>query len=76
MKKVFHLSTCDTCKRILKQVNWPQEVTFQDIKKELISETELEFLKENSGSYESLMNKRAQKYKQENLKDKNLSEAD
>ena len=76
MKKVFYLSTCDTCKRILKEINLPPEFVLQDIKKEHVSEDELEFLKNSIGSYEKLFNKRSQLYKQRNLKDKNLTELD
>ena len=32
MKKIYHLSTCDTCKRILSEINPPGEVSLQDIK--------------------------------------------
>lgn len=74
MKKVFYLSTCDTCKRILDKLSLPEDVILQDIKKEHISEEELDYLYSQTKSYELLLNKRAQKYKAEGLKDENLSE--
>ncbi|MBZ9777870.1 hypothetical protein LB452_02945 [Psychroflexus sp. CAK8W] len=74
MKKVFHLSTCDTCKRILGKLSLPDDVIIQDIKKEHISESDLEFLYKNTRSYEILLNKRAKKYTEAGLKDENLSE--
>jgi len=74
MNKVFYLSTCDTCKKILQQLNLPEDLKLQDIKKEHISEDELEYLYNQTKSYELLLNKRAQKYKAEGLKDENLSE--
>jgi len=74
MNKVFYLSTCDTCKKILQQLNLPEDLKLQDIKKEHISEEELEYLYDQTKSYELLLNKRAQKYKAEGLKDENLSE--
>ncbi len=74
MKKVFYLSTCNTCKRILSQLEIPEDIVLQDIKKEHISEDDLDFLHKNTKSYEILLNKRAQKYKAEGLKDENLSE--
>jgi len=74
MKKAFYLSTCDTCKRILSQLELPEDMILQDIKKEHISEDDLEYLHKNTRSYEILLNKRAQKYKAEGLKDENLSE--
>ncbi|WP_126972043.1 arsenate reductase family protein [Gynurincola endophyticus] len=77
MKKFFHLSTCSTCKTIIKEIN-PAEKGFklQDIKTEHINEQDLDQLKEIAGSYEALFNRRSQKYKSMNLKDRNLSEAD
>lgn len=74
MKKVFYLSSCTTCKRILDQLTLPEDLELQDIKKEPISEPELESLYNYTKSYEILLNKRAQKYKAEGLKDENLSE--
>lgn len=74
MKKAFYLSTCDTCKRILGQLFLPEDMILQDIKKDHISEDDLEYLHKNTRSYEILLNKRAKKYKEEGLKDENLSE--
>ena len=74
MNKVFYLSTCDTCKKILQQLNLPEDLKLQDIKKEHISEEELEYIYDQTKSYELLLNKRAQKYRAEGLKDENLSE--
>ncbi|HET8754233.1 MAG TPA: ArsC/Spx/MgsR family protein [Salinimicrobium sp.] len=76
MNKIYFLSTCDTCKRILAEIDAPDNFELQDIKNEPLSESELEQLKELSGSYESLFSKRAQLYKQRNLKEKNLTEKD
>ncbi len=47
-----------------------------DIKSSNIDSTTLDFLKEKTGSYESLFSKRAIKYKTLGLKDKNLSDQD
>ena len=74
MKKIFYLSTCSTCKRILKELNPDDSYTLQDLKKQMISEQELDALKEISGSYESLFNRRSTKYKEYGLKDQTLSE--
>jgi len=76
MKKIYHLSTCDTNRRILKELNLPEEFEKQDIKTSPISEKELERLFQLSGSYEALINKRAKMYSEQKLKDKNLSETD
>tara|TARA_E500000318_G_scaffold69389_1_gene64255 strand:+ start:887 stop:1198 length:312 start_codon:yes stop_codon:yes gene_type:complete len=48
----------------------------RDIKKNTITEKELEVMKSLSGTYESLFSKRAQLYKQRDLKNKKLSEND
>ncbi len=76
MKKAYYLSTCDTCKRIFKEINLPESFDKQDLKKENIGAKELEQLKQLCGSYEALFNKRARLYKERNLKAKNLQEED
>ncbi|QZE14786.1 hypothetical protein K4L44_02690 [Halosquirtibacter laminarini] len=70
----YFLSTCTTCKRIMNEVALPSNTALQDIKKEMYSKEQLEEMRALTGSYEALFNKRAQKYKQLGLKDKNLSE--
>lgn len=52
------------------------QVILREIKQNPITENELETLKSLSGSYESLFSKRAQLYKQRDLKNKQLSEDD
>lgn len=74
MKKIYHLSTCDTCKKILKELNAPSSFILQDIKEEPITEVQLEEMKELGGSYETLFSKRARLYKERDLKNENLSE--
>ena len=76
MKKIYYLSTCDTCKRILKEMEPPQDFELQDIKKNPLTEQELEQLKHLAGSYEALFNRRARLYKDRDLKSKDLSEED
>jgi arsenate reductase len=77
MKKIYHLSTCTTCQRILKETGAAGKgFVLQDIRTEKISPAELDALKEKAGSYEALFSRRAIKYKELGLKDKNLTEAD
>lgn len=76
MRKVYYLKTCDTCKRILKEWNLDNTVTLQDIKENAITVKELEEMHALSGSYEALFSKRAKLYKEMDLKNQNLSEAD
>jgi len=80
MKKIYHLKTCDTNKRILKQIKAAvsedklKEFTFQEIKTEPITVTQVEEMYGFTKSYEALFSKRAKRYKL--LKDTNLTEED
>ena len=77
MKKIYHLSTCTTCQRILKETGAGSKgFVLQDIKTEKITPAQLDELKEKAGSYEALFSRRALKYKELGLKDKTLTEAD
>ena len=75
MKKIYYLKTCDTCKRILKELNL-ESVVLQEIKTNAITEEQLEEMHALSGSYEALFSKRAQLYKSRGLKSQTLSETD
>ncbi len=76
MKKIYHLATCDTCKRIIKELNLPDSFEKREIKQQEITVKELEALKELAGSYEALFSKRAKLYKERGLKDEVLTEED
>ncbi|WP_372754193.1 arsenate reductase family protein [Labilibaculum sp.] len=76
MNKLYHLSTCSTCARIVKELNLSPDFPQQDIKTEAISEAQLDKMAALSGSYESLFSRRAMKYKELGLKNQNLSEED
>lgn len=76
MNTFFYLKSCSTCSRIIKDLNLPNDVVMHEIKSEQISEQQLQNLKDVAGSYEALFSKRAQLYKSEGLKDKNLTEDD
>ena len=76
MKKIYYLSTCDTCKRILKEIDAPEEFELQDIKTKVITAAQLDEMKSLSGSYESLFSRRAKLYKERDLKNKDLKEED
>ncbi len=75
MKKVYFLQTCDTCRRILKEVN-TNGFERQEIKADNVSVSQLNEMYELSGSYEALFNKRAKLYTSMDLKNQTLSEAD
>lgn len=74
IRKVYYLSTCDTCTRILNELKFPKDFIFQDVKYSPISEEDLEFLKMEVGSYEQLLNKRSKLYKEQNFKEQNLTD--
>ena len=76
MRLFYYLSSCDTCKRILNELKLKDSITQIDIKKNPITTAQVEELHKRVGRYEDLINKRAQLYKQRNLKEKNLSEQD
>ncbi|RXQ89529.1 hypothetical protein EO244_14275 [Ancylomarina salipaludis] len=74
--KIYYLSTCSTCQRIMKELGIDDKFEQQDIKIENISESDLKVFANQAGSYEALFSKRAMKYKSLGLKEKNLSEDD
>ncbi|MGS4346000.1 arsenate reductase family protein [Myroides odoratus] len=76
MRKIYYLSSCDTCKRILGQIPTLETFELQDIKKNPVTVTQLEELYAVVGSYEKLFNKRAQLYKSRGLKEQQLKEED
>ena len=76
MKKIYYLSTCDTCRAIIKRLGGLEDFVKQDIKTELITPTQLKEMKAMAGSYEALFSRRAIKYKTMNLKDQLLTEND
>jgi len=77
MKKIYCLSTCSTCHRIMDEIAAEAEgFTLQDIKTEKITPAQLDEMKDKAGSYEALFSRRALKYKELGLKDKQLTEKD
>lgn len=77
MKKIYHLPNCSTCQRIIKELDLKSHnFEFQDIKSEPISENDLDSLAQMAGSYEKLFSRRALKYRELGLGDKQLSESD
>ncbi|MBL0027437.1 MAG: ArsC/Spx/MgsR family protein [Saprospiraceae bacterium] len=60
MNKIYHLSTCDTCRKILAQLDL-DGVELINIREQNISKEDLDLMKKSTKSYEALFNKRAQK---------------
>jgi arsenate reductase len=76
MKKIYHLSTCKTCQKVIARLHDGEGFELQDIKTEKITAEQLDWLKEKVGSYEALFSRRAMKYRSMGLADKELSEDD
>jgi len=75
--KIYHLSTCDTCRKILKEIDATGNgFELQDIKTQPLTEKQLDALKEKAGSYETLFSRRSQQYKALNLAAQILTEKD
>jgi arsenate reductase (glutaredoxin) len=76
-KKILCLSTCSTCRTILRQTRAVKKgFLLQDIKTQKITPAELDQIKELAGSYEALFSRRALKYRQLGLHKLQLGEAD
>ncbi|WP_420386585.1 arsenate reductase family protein [Roseivirga sp.] len=73
MRKVYYLSTCDTCKRIMSELDL-SGFEKQDIKTEPMTADQIEAMHALSGSYESLFSKVARKYRALGLNEKQLTE--
>jgi arsenate reductase (glutaredoxin) len=77
MKKMYHLSNCGTCKKIIEAVSVSAaKVALQDIKAEKITPDQLEEMHKLAGSYEALFSRKAVKYRSMGLHEKQLTELD
>ncbi|MXN92730.1 hypothetical protein GR160_15990 [Flavobacterium sp. Sd200] len=76
MKKIYHLSTCDTCRKIIKSLPTIEGFELQNIKKDPLTEADVDALKDLAGSYEALFSRKSTLYKERGLKDKQLTEED
>ena len=77
MKKMYHLGNCTTSQAIIRETAVDKKgFVMQDIKFEKITEKQLDEMKKMAGSYEALFSRRAMKYKEWGLKDKQLTEKD
>ena len=76
MMKIYHLSTCSTCQRILKEMPGLERFELQDIKTEPITASQLDVMRKLAGNYEALFSRRAMKFRSMGLDKKTLTEAD
>lgn len=77
MKKIYYLSSCSTCTRIITELGLKdKKFEFQDIKTEKITSAQLAEMKKMAGSYEVLFSRVALKYRALGLNEKQLTEED
>ena len=76
LKRIYHLSTCDTNKAILAEVKPTKDIEMQDIKENNIKAKELDYAAKQLGSYEALFSRKAIKYRSMGLNQIELSEQD
>jgi arsenate reductase len=77
MKKIYHLANCGTCQNILDDFGKAASgFEKQDIKSQPITPSQLDEMKALAGTYEALFSRRALKYRELGLNEKNLSEKD
>jgi arsenate reductase len=77
MKKIYYLSSCSTCARILKE--WGKDIAdfeLQDIKTNSITAKQIDEMKKLAGSYEALFSRVALKYRSMGLNQMVLTEED
>jgi len=76
MNKFYYLSSCSTCKRIVNELNIPDNIQIIDLKYDPLTHDDLNALYSLTGSYESLFNKRARLIKERGLIARTLEEED
>ncbi len=77
MEKIYHLSSCSTCVRIINELDLKaKKFELQDIKTEKITPVQLEAMRKMAGSYEALFSRTALKYRTLGLDKKQLTEDD
>jgi len=74
MRKIYQLSTCNTCQRIIKELDGAEGFEIQNIKTEKITAKQIDEMKKMTGSYESLFSRRSMKYRPMGLHEKEISE--
>jgi arsenate reductase-like glutaredoxin family protein len=75
MKKIYYLKTCDTCRRILKEMDTSNFI-LQEIKTNPITVKQLDELFALTNNYEVLFSRSAKKYREMGLKSQQLTEKD
>ncbi|WP_350289729.1 ArsC/Spx/MgsR family protein [uncultured Croceitalea sp.] len=76
MKKIYHLETCKTCQKILKELEPLDGVELREIKSMGVTPEELEEMRALTDSYEALFSRRAMLFRQRGLNNQELGEED
>lgn len=74
--KIYHLSSCSTCVKILGCINDKSGIELINIKEKNITAPDLDYAAKKLGSYEQLFSRRALKFRAMGLHEKELSEKD
>lgn len=76
MKKIYHLATCTTNQRILKELKPGKDVVLQEIKTEPMTAAQVDEMAKLAGSYEAIFSRKAMKYRSMGLDKMELKEKD
>lgn len=76
MRKIYYLSGCSTCTRIIRELKLDKSFGFQDIKTQKITPIQLDEMIKMAGSCEQLFSRTAIKYRSLALKEKSVTEKD
>lgn len=76
MKKIYHLSSCNTCQKILKELSPGTGAILQDIKTDRLTAAQIDEMAKLAGGFEPLFSRKAIKYRTMGLGGKSLTEKD
>ncbi len=76
MRRIYHLSTCSTCRRFLASLANTEIFELRDIKHNTLTGDDLDVMVRLSGTYEALFSRRAIAYRTMKLNERELSETE
>ena len=77
MNKVYHLASCNTCQRIIKELDLDKfDFEQQNIKMEKMTAKQVDEMGRLAGSFEAIFSRRSMKFREWGLGKKDLSEKD
>ena len=77
MNKVYHLASCNTCQRIIKELDLDKfDFEQQNIKMEKMTAKQVDEMGRLAGSFEAIFSRRSMKFREWELGKKDLSEKD